>query len=86
MSDKDDFYRERYEEKENAREKALAEQLAHRLNEYLDKAQLAVVPPGSLGAGMQIGVTMDTNGAYDSVNGAIVVDGSIKIKIKRPDA
>ena len=59
----------------------LARSIEHKMAKALADAGHALVPPGTLGAGVQVTQTNDTQHVYDPVRGVLTVTGVVKIDV-----
>ncbi len=64
-------------------EEKLGRLLEDRLARFLDKAQLEVIPPGTLGAGMGIKQSLSATPSYDAALDLLTITGTVKIEVYR---
>jgi len=64
-------------------EEKLAHQLECNMAQFLANAHLAVIPAGTLGAGMGFKQSNDTSRLYDKEREVITITGTVKIEVYR---
>jgi hypothetical protein len=62
-------------------ESNLARSITHKLAKALADAGQALVPPGTLGAGVSVTQINDANHVYDPVRGVLTITGEVKIDV-----
>jgi hypothetical protein len=63
-------------------ELSLARSIERKIAKALAEASQSLVPPGTLGAGVSITQTNDTEHVYDPVRGVLTVIGTVRIEVR----
>ena len=63
-------------------ELSLARSIERKIAKALVEASQSLVPPGTLGAGVSITQTNDTEHVYDPVRGVLTVIGTVRIEVR----
>ena len=65
----------------------LGEELCRRLNKYLSKSHVALISPGTLGAGMGVEVTAgNEHHQFGPQKGELIVTGDVRLRIYRNES
>lgn len=64
-------------------EERLADLLQGRMAQFLAKAHMEVIPPGTLGGGMGFEQTNDISPSYDPATQTLTITGVVRISIRR---